>query len=138
EGAVGGAGREEVPAPGEGGGDRGGGLERGPDPPRGRAPPRGRLDDPGDETEERRLARAVPADEPDRLSTRDLDRDVAESPYVRRLGLPALDEEILQRPCLAAVDAKPSGNRLDADLARLHPLTLEPAMERIGEHDVPA
>ena len=42
--------------------------------------PVGRLDDPGDQPEQRRLAGAVAADEPDRLARLDRERDVAGAP----------------------------------------------------------
>ena len=45
----------------------------------------GRLDDPGDQAEERRLARAVAADQPDRLAGLDRERDVVERPDLGRL-----------------------------------------------------
>src|SRR5712691_1337284 len=50
----------------------------------------------------------------------DVGRDVPECPNVDRLGVPSLDEEILERSCLARVDAKAAGDALDADLAGLH------------------
>ena len=71
--------------------------------------------------EQRRLARAVAPDEPDRLAARDRERDVAQRPDVGRLRLPALDEEILERSRLAGMDAEAPRDAVDADLAEPHP-----------------
>src|SRR3954454_10381342 len=87
-------------------------------PPAGDAPAR-RLDDPREEPEERRLARSVPADEPDGAARLDVERDVAKRPDVRAARLPA-EEEILQRAALARVDTEAPRGVLDRDLAGRH------------------
>src|SRR5206468_3025075 len=76
------------------------------DPPPDRDPARRGLDDPGEKAEERRLARAVPADEADGATGLDAERDVAERPDVRSLRPAAGDDQILQRPILTRIDAK--------------------------------
>ena len=50
----------------------------------------------------------------------DGDGDIAQRPYVRRGGLTALHDEILQRPRLASVHAEAPRDTLDVDLADLH------------------
>ena len=95
-------------------------LEQRADPALSRDATRGGFDDAGDEAEERGLPRAVPSDEPDRFpgatsieTSRSAQTSVASRPA-------ALDEEILQRPGLAGVDAEASRHRFDADLAHSH------------------
>src|SRR5262249_24353432 len=112
--------QEDVLAAGEVHVEPGTELEQRPDPALRADAADGRLDDPGDQPEKRRLAGAVSADEPDRLAAADLDGDVPQRPDVRRLRLAALDEEILERPRLARVDAEAARDALDRDLARFH------------------
>ena len=50
----------------------------------------------------------------------DLGGDVPERPHVRRVRLPALDEEILERARVARVDAEAASDALDRDLADFH------------------
>ena len=95
-------------------------LEQGADPALATDASGRRLDDPGDDAKERRLARAVAADQADRLASADLGRDVVEGPHVGRVALAALDDEILERARLARVDAKAARDALDGDLANLH------------------
>ena len=52
-------------------------LEQRADPPADRDPPRRRLEDPGHQLQQRRLARAVSTDEPERVARLDLERHVA-------------------------------------------------------------
>ena len=82
---------------------------------------RRRLDDPGDQAEQRRLAGAVAADQPDGLARLDRERDVVERLHVLRLGAAAEDEQLLQAPRLVRVDAEAARDPVDPDLARLHP-----------------
>ena len=82
--------------------------------------PRRRLDDLGDDAEQRRLAGAVPADQPDGLAARYLGGDVPKRPHVGGLRLSALDEEILERARVACVHAKAASNAFDTDLTDLH------------------
>ena len=95
-------------------------LEERADAPLGASATRGRLDDPRDHAQQRRLARAVPADQADCLPAGDLGGDVAKRPHVRRLRLPALDEEILERARLARVDAEAASDAFDRNLADFH------------------
>ena len=81
---------------------------------------RRRLDDPRDQPQQGRLPRSVAPDEADGLAGRDGDRDVAQRPHVRRGGLAALDDEILERPRLSRVHAEASGDAFDVDLADSH------------------
>ena len=81
---------------------------------------RRRLDDPGDESQQRGLARSVASDQADGLAVLDGDRDIAQCPHVTRGGLSALHNEILQRPRLSSVHAKAPRDTLDVDLADLH------------------
>ena len=86
--------------------------------------PTGRgLDDPGDDTEQRRLARPVAPDETDGFAARDLHRHVMERPDVLGLAPSALDEQVLERARLPGVDVEPSRDAFDADLARAHTAT---------------
>ena len=79
-----------------------------------------RLDDPGDQPQQRRLAGPVAADESDRLAASDVGRDVTQRPDVDRVGLPALDEEVLERARVTGVHAEAARDALDRDLADLH------------------
>ena len=81
-------------------------LEQRRDPAAGLDPARGRLDDPGDEPEQRRLAGAVPADEPDRLAGLDPHGDVAERLDLARAEPAARDEHVLDRALCLRIDAK--------------------------------
>ena len=81
---------------------------------------RRRLDDPGDQPQQRRLAGAVAADEPDRLARLDGERHVLERLHVLRLGAAAEDEQLLQAARLVRVDAEAARDPVDPDLARLH------------------
>src|SRR5206468_3685098 len=75
-----------------------------------------RLDDPGEQSKQRRLARAVAADEPDRAARLDPERDVAQRPDVGAAHAAARDEQVLQRAVLARVDAEATRRVLDEDL----------------------
>ncbi len=111
---------EHVLAPGEVGVEPRAELEERADAPFGAHLPGRRLDDSRDHTQERRLARAVTADEPDRLAARDVERDVVERPDVLGAGAAALDEEVLQRSRLASMDAKAPRDAFYPDLTRRH------------------
>ena len=80
-----------------------------------------RPDDPRDQPEQRRLSRAVPADQPHRLAGRDRDGDVAERPDLLRAGAAAGDEELLERLRLARADDELPGDAVDRDLSGAHP-----------------
>ena len=95
-------------------------LEEGADPAARPHGARARLDDPGDETQQGRLARSVAPDETDGLSLAHIERDVVERPDLYCLGAAALDEQILQGAHLARVDAKGPRDIADADLADVH------------------
>src|SRR5579884_1248083 len=81
---------------------------------------RGRLDDPREQAEQRRLPGAVAAHEAERAARVDVERHVAERPHLRAAVAPAGDDEILERPGLARIDAKATRCVLDGDLARSH------------------
>jgi hypothetical protein len=80
----------------------------------------GRLDDPREEPQERRLAGAVAADEPDGTPGLDVERDVTERPHVRAACMPPREQEILQRTALARIDAEAPRRVVDRDLAGPH------------------
>ena len=81
---------------------------------------RRRLDDPGEHPQQRRLARAVAADQADGLAGRDLGRDVAQRPDVLAAGAPARDDEILERARLAGMDAEAARDAVGRDRAGRH------------------
>src|SRR5581483_6390524 len=81
---------------------------------------RRRLDDPGEQSEERRLAGPVAPDEPDRAPRLDGEGDVAQRPDVGAAGPSPRDDEILERAALARVDAEAARGMLDVDLAGSH------------------
>ena len=112
--------QEDVLAAGEVGVEAGAELEQRADPAADGDAALGRLDDPGDQAQQRRLAGAVPADEPDRLARLDRERDVAQRQDVARLGAPAEHEQLLQASRLVRPDAEAARDPLDADLPRLH------------------
>ena len=78
------------------------------------------LDDPGDQAQERRFARTVAADQPDRLARSDRDGDVGEGEHVLWLGTPAQHEQLFQAPGLVRADAEAARDSIDPDLARFH------------------
>src|SRR6266516_2200320 len=80
----------------------------------------GRLDDPGDQAQERRLAGAVAADEPDRATGRDPERDFLERNDVGRTRAPGRDDRILEAARLARIDLEATGRVLRDDLAWTH------------------
>ena len=63
------------------------------------------LDDAGEQLEQRRLARAVAADDADGLAVRDLERDAVERRELVVDAAPAADDRRLERRLAAAVDA---------------------------------
>ena len=75
---------------------------------------------PGEHAEQRRLARAVAADQPDGLARLDLGRDVAQRPDVLAARAPARDDEILQRARLAGVDAEAARDAVCRDRPGAH------------------
>src|SRR5262249_31682385 len=79
-----------------------------------------RLDDSRQEAQQRRLARSVAADEADGASRLAGDRAVAERPPVGASRVPAREQEVLERPILARVDAEAPRGVLDVDLAASH------------------
>ena len=92
-------------------------LEQRPDSAADRDPPLGRLHDPGDQAEEGRLARAVPADQADRPARLDCERDARERVDDRAAAPPAGDEHLLQRAHGLGVHAEATAGALDPDLA---------------------
>jgi hypothetical protein len=95
-------------------------LEQGGDPAARLDPARGRRDDPRDDPQERRLARAVAPDEADGLAGLDRQRDVPQRLHHAR-GEPAKgDEEVLQRPLRLRVHAERARDAVDDDAARRH------------------
>ena len=95
-------------------------LEQRADPSAGRDTPGGRPDDPGDQTEERRLPGAVPPHEPDGLPGGDRDGDVPERPDLLRTRPAARDDELLERVRVACADDEPARDAVDRDLACAH------------------
>ena len=112
--------QEHVLAAGEVEVEAGAELEERADAALGADAPRGRPDDPRDDAQQRRLARAVAADQAHGLAPSDLGGDVAERPDVSRLRPPALDDEILERARLPGMNAEEAGDAVDGDLANLH------------------
>ncbi len=108
---------EEVLAAGEVGVEARPELEERADAAGGLDRPAGRLDDPGDDAEQRRLPRAVPADQADRLAGVDVGRDAVERPHLLRARATAGDDELLQGRRLAGADDEPPRDLVDADLA---------------------
>ena len=109
----------DVLAPGEVGVEAGAELEQRRDAAAGLDAAARRLDDPRDEPQQRRLARAVAPDEPDRLAGLDDDRDVAQRLHLARAEPPAGDEHVLERALRLRVDAEASarpGRRRSASL----------------------
>ena len=133
---VDGAVEEDVLAAAEVGVEAGAELEQRADPAADLDAARRRLDDPGDQAQQRRLAGAVAADEPDGLARLDRERDVVERLHVLRLGAAAEDEQLLQAARLVRVDAEAARDPVDPDLARLHPVdgTAAVTPDEPGEH----
>ena len=127
---VDGAVEEDVLAAAEVGMEAGAELEQRADPAADVDPSRRRLDDPGDQPQQRRLAGAVAADEPDRLPRLDGERHVFERLHVLRVGAAAQDEQLLQAARLVRVDAEAARDPVDPDLARLHALNGTAAARR--------
>ena len=127
---VDGAVQEDVLAAAEVGVEAGAELEQRADPAADVDASRRRLDDPGDQAQQRRLAGAVAADEPDRLARLDGERHVFERLHVLRLGAAAEDEQLLQAARLVRVDAEAARDPVDPDLARLHALNGTAAARR--------
>ena len=111
---------EDVLAPGEVGMEAGAELEQRADPAADVDAAVGRLDDPGDDPQQRALARAVAADERERAAGVDLERDVAERPHVGRAGPAAQKDAALQRARAARVDAEAPRELADLDLTLAH------------------
>ena len=103
--------QEDVLAAAEVGVEAGAELEQRADPTADGDLALGRLDDPGDQPQQRRLARAVAPDQADRLARRDRDRDVREREHVLRLGAPAQHEQLLQAARLVRADAEAARDR---------------------------
>ena len=93
-------------------------LEQRADPAVDLARSRCRLDDPREHPQQRRLARAVAADQADRLAGRDLGRDVPQRPDVLAAGATARDDEVLECARLPRVDPEPAGDAVGEDGAR--------------------
>ena len=92
-------------------------LEKRRDPAAGFDATRRRRDDPRDDAEERRLARAVATDEADRLSGLDRERDVAQRLHRARSEAAAGNEDVLQRPLSLRIDAERARDAVDDDAA---------------------
>ena len=110
----------DVLAPREVGVESGAELEQRADPAARGDPPLGRRDDPRDQTEQRRLAGPVAADEPDRLPGLDRERHVPESPHLLCPRPAAGDEQLLQRVRLAGAHDELPRDAVDLDLAGSH------------------
>src|SRR5581483_7582539 len=82
--------------------------------------PARRLDDPRDEPEQRRLARAVPAYEPDRAAGLDGHGHVAERLHVAHTEAAARDEDVLQGSLRLRIDTEGARHAVDDDAARSH------------------
>ena len=109
-----------VLAPREVGVEAGAELEQRADRPSDLDAPGRRAEDAGDQPEERRLARAVSADEADRPAGLDVQRDVSQRPDVRRLQVPPSDDRLFQGHVPLRIDAEAPPDVLDQDLAYLH------------------
>src|SRR6266508_587728 len=92
-------------------------------PPRLEAAAR-RPEDPGDQPQERRLPRAVPPHEADRLPGLDLERHVPQRPDVERPHLAAAHDGLFQRHVPLRMDAEAAAHLLSDDRARSHPCPL--------------
>src|SRR6476659_11251075 len=110
-------------------------LEQRADPSAGRDTPGGRPDDPGDQTEERRLPGAVPSHEPDGLPGGDRDGDVPERPDLLRTRPAARDDELLERVRVACSDDEPARDAVDRDLACAHLPSLRRDRGELAPHD---
>src|SRR5688500_17990108 len=76
-----------------------------------------RLDDPGDQLQQRRLAGAVPADEPDRIARLRPHGYSAQRPDVLAAAPAARHDQLLESSRLLRVDTEPTRDLVDADLA---------------------
>ena len=92
-------------------------LEQRCDAPTCLDPARRRLDDPRDDTQQRRLAGAVAADEPDGIARLDGERHVAESLHLSHAEPAARDEDVLQRPLRLRIDPEAPRHPVDDDPA---------------------
>src|SRR5262249_19583828 len=110
----------DVLPPGEVGVEAGAELEQRADATADVDPPRRRLDDPSEQPEQRRLPRAVPADDADRTAGLDADRDVAKGDDLLAGEPPSGEREVLQRPHRLRVHAERAARPLDDDLAGPH------------------
>ena len=117
----------DVLAPGEVGMEPRAELEQRADPAGGRDPSLGRLDDPGDQPEQRRLAGAVPPDEPHGLAGGDAERDVAERPHLLRPRAAPRDER-----APSACVSRARGRRIAARRRRPRSRPVSCALSRDG------
>ena len=78
---------------------------------------RRRRDDPGHDPQQRRLTGAVAADEADRLTGLDRQRDVAQRLHVAGTKPPARDEDVLQRALRLRIHAEHPRDAIDDDAA---------------------
>src|SRR5206468_10343120 len=105
-------------------------LEQRPDRAAHLEPSAGRREDARDEAQQRRLTRSVPADEADRGSRLDVQRDVPQRPDLLRLHVPPANDGLLQRHVSLRVDAKATAHVLELDLAGVHEVEGTPTTSR--------
>ncbi len=110
----------DVLDPGELGVEAGADLDQRADPPAdGERAGRGR-EDPGEQLQQRRLARAVRADDPEGLAGRDVEVDVTQRPELARARQLAPEERRLQRAVLREADREHPPQPAGADLPGRH------------------
>src|SRR5262249_13718329 len=79
-----------------------------------------RLEDPGDQTEGRRLARAVPAAGHNRLAGLDRERDIAQRPDFLALKVAPPQDRLLERDVPLGVHLEPAADALGDNGSGLH------------------
>ena len=106
-------------------------LEERADSPPDFDPARGRLEDSRDQLQQRRLAGAVAADEPECLAGLDLERDIAKGPdLVHGRASAPRDDRVLERPIGAFRDPEALRHPVDDDLSRARHRESGPASAR--------
>src|SRR4029450_12629802 len=79
-----------------------------------------RLEDPGNQAEKRRLARAVPADYANRLTGLDRERDITQRPDLLALKVAPPQDGFLERDVPLRVDPEPAADALGDNGSGLH------------------
>src|SRR5437660_10640015 len=93
-------------------------LEQRADPAADLDAPGGGLNDPGDEPQQRRLPRAVPADEPDSAARLDRERDVAQRDDLGGTRPSTRHDDVLEPAGFARIDLEAPRRTLSDDLSR--------------------